>query len=52
LHEAKQAFFAEARKSAAALAEASPTPLNNSQKLKLEVDAVLDGLIDRFEPRK
>lgn len=52
LHEAKQMFFAEARHRASALAEASQTPLTASQKLKLEVDAVLDGLIDRFEPRK
>lgn len=57
LHEAKQAFFAEARaRSEAAIAfavkSATPgKPVTDRQKLKLRVDAVLDGLIFKFEPR-
>ena len=51
LHEAKQAFFAAARAAAAANVAAAKTPPDDKQKLKLEVDAVLDGLIDRLEPQ-
>ena len=56
LHEAKQAFFAEARaKADAAIAYAiqhapADKPAAENQKLKLWTDAVLDGLIFRFEP--
>ena len=52
LHEAKQAFFAGTRAAAAASAAAAKTPPDEKQKLKLEVDAVLDGLIYRLEPQK
>lgn len=57
LHEAKQAFFAEARARSdaeiafAAKSAAPGQPLTDAQKLKLRVDAVLDGLIFKFEPR-
>ena len=57
LHEAKQAFFAEARaKADAAIAYAAKNatpnqPLTAGQKIKLRTDVVLDGLIFRFEPK-
>ncbi|HTH49009.1 MAG TPA: peptidylprolyl isomerase [Candidatus Limnocylindria bacterium] len=56
LHEAKQAFFAEARaKADAAIAYAvqhapADQPVPENQKLKLWTDAILDGLIFKFEP--
>lgn len=56
LHDAKQAFFAEARaKADAAITYAvqrapADKPVPENQKLKLWVDAVLDGLIFKFEP--
>jgi len=55
LHERKQAFIATAReKAVAARAYAqqmsgSDKPLTDSQKLKLEVDEVIDGMISIFE---
>ncbi len=51
LHEAKRAFFTEARSAASAMAAAAKPAPDDRQKLKLEVDAVLDGLIQRLEPR-
>ena len=56
LHDAKQAFFAEARtKADTAIAfavqhAAADKPVPENQKLKLWVDAILDGLIFKFEP--
>lgn len=57
LHECKQAFVAEARRQAAATQayvekmSGSGQPLTGSQKLKLEVDEVVDGLTGLFDPR-
>jgi cyclophilin family peptidyl-prolyl cis-trans isomerase len=57
LHAAKQAFIADARKNAdvaIAWAQAHPNPANpltSAQKIKLQVDAVLDGLIFKIEPK-
>jgi cyclophilin family peptidyl-prolyl cis-trans isomerase len=56
LHQAKQAFLASARAQADTyLAEATRAappdqPLTDAQKIKLQVDALLDGLIQRLEP--
>jgi hypothetical protein len=57
LHECKQAFIAEARRRAAATQVyvqkmAGPDkPLTDVQKLKLEVDEVIDGLTGLFDAR-
>ena len=51
LHEAKQALLAAAaRQAEAAIAEAGDPPLSAAQKTKLQIDAVLDALILKFEP--
>lgn len=58
IHEGKEAFFKSARaqgdadfarQKAAAPADRQPTP---SQRLKLQTDAVLDGLIFKLEPTR
>jgi hypothetical protein len=57
IHEAKQAYLAEARSNADRLIEdaakrtPSGRPLAENQKLKLWTDAVVDGLILKFEPK-
>jgi cyclophilin family peptidyl-prolyl cis-trans isomerase len=57
LHECKQAFIAEARQRAAATQayvqkmSGPDKPLTDVQKLKLEVDEVIDGLTDLFAAR-
>lgn len=56
-HQAKQDFFSQAKQQAALyLADAEKAapagkPLTPQQKFKHQVDAVLDGLISKFEPR-
>jgi hypothetical protein len=57
LHECKQAFIAEARQRAAATQvyvqkmAGAVKPLTDVQKLKLEVDEVVDGLTGLFDAR-
>ncbi len=57
LHHAKQDFLAAAKTLAeeytAEAAKAAPPdkPLTDGQKIKYQVDAVLDGLINKFEPQ-
>jgi hypothetical protein len=56
LHRAKQDFLSTAKILAdqytaeAAKATAPDKPLTNGQKIKYQVDAVLDGLFTKFEP--
>lgn len=56
LHQAKQDFLTTAKTLAdqytaeAAKAAAPDKPLTDGQKIKYQVDAVLDGLINKFEP--
>jgi cyclophilin family peptidyl-prolyl cis-trans isomerase len=52
LHRAKQDFLAAAKARSGLYMAAPPDqPLAPAQKLKFQVDAVLDALIDQFEPR-